>query len=346
MAAFQRQGPLNGVVVVDLSRQLAGPQCSRILSDFGARVIRVEQAGGVGDLLEASPHFFQTLNHSKERVMLDLRSVDGRSSLDLLLESADVLLENYRPGVIESMGYGWESVHARWPRLIMASVSGFGQTGPDSGLPAMDVVVQALSGLMSITGFSDRPGVGTPAAVADVSAGMMAANGIMASIIGRQSSGEGCYVDVSMLDVMISVMGRQLGRFANGSMKQPARAGSASPSQAPFDTYACSKHAFPDHIAIIGLNPKHWDSICEVLGDSAIRNNPSYQTPGGRHKAASFKPDLEALLSRRTALEWVQAFQAVGVPCGPVNDLQGVVDNRQAQVMPLMTNAHICLTDS
>ena len=186
----------------------------------------MEPEGPSGDLVEASPHYFLAINHSKERVTLDLRSVEGKIQLGGLLDHADVLLENFRPGVVAEMGLGWEVVHERWPRLIRCSMSGFGQTGPDSALPAMDVVVQALSGLMSVTGFEDRPGVGTQAAVADVSSGMMAANGIMASIIGRQSTGEGNLVDVSMLDVMTMMMARQLSRFANGTMDQPIRSGS------------------------------------------------------------------------------------------------------------------------
>lgn len=239
-----------------------------------------------------------------------------------------MLLENYRPGVIAAMGYGWESVHERFPHLIMCSVSGFGQTGPDSGKPAMDVVVQALSGVMSITGFEDRPGVGCGAAIADVSAGMMAANGIMASYIGRQATGVGNLVDVSMLDVMVMQMARQLSRFSNGTLDQPVRAGSASPTAAPFDTYKTAD----GEIALIGLNPNHWDLICDVLGDDAIRDDPRYDTRHNRRNHYDdFKPQLESLLSERTALEWSELFGAAGVPCAPVNDLQGVLDMPQLE---------------
>ena len=231
---------------------------------MGARVIKVEQSGSSGDLIEASPHYFAAINHSKERVELDLRSDEGRASLDALLGAADVLTENYKPGVMRSMGYDWESVHARWPRLIMASVSGFGQDGPMSQLPAMDVVIQALSGVMSITGYKDRPGVGAGAQIADVSAGMMAANGVMAALWGRDGpggTGEGTHVDIAMLDVMAVQLGGITNRFKNGSLAQPIREGSSSRSGAPFDTYV-------SHTA-------------SVLG-SASRHKPA--GPGEKHR--------------------------------------------------------------
>eukprot|EP01047_Picozoa_sp_COSAG01_P035099 COSAG01_NODE_2668_length_7278_cov_187.051957_6_plen_208_part_00 len=182
---------------------------------------------------------------------------------EALLAFADVLTENFRPGVMAEMGWGWETLHARFPRLIMASVSGFGQTGPLSTLPAMDVVIQAMSGIMSITGYKDRPGVGAGAQIADVSAGMMAANGIMAALWGRDGpngSGEGCYVDVAMLDVMAVQLAGITARFKNGSLKQPVREGSSSRSGAPFDTYAASD----GELALIGLQPHFWRAICEV----------------------------------------------------------------------------------
>jgi CoA:oxalate CoA-transferase len=237
-------GPLEGVVVVDLSRQLAGPQCTRILADLGARVIKIEQVGSSGDMMAGTPFFFHWVSHTKERCDLDLRDPQGKQMLDELLASADVLVENFKPGVMESMGYDWESVHARWPRLVMCSVSGFGQTGPYRSRPAMDVVIQAMSGVMSMTGYADKPPTGAGAAIADIGAGMYGAIGVLSALLGRAKSNQGAYVDVAMLDCMAAIMGPLLARTLNDAPgyegdSQPGRMGSSSRSGAPFDIYAC-----------------------------------------------------------------------------------------------------------
>eukprot|EP00037_Helgoeca_nana_P019392 m.189051 g.189051 ORF g.189051 m.189051 type:complete len:385 (-) comp24845_c0_seq1:117-1271(-) len=317
-------GPLAGTVVVDLTRQLAGPQCTRVLSDLGATVIKVEQAGSKGDMMATNPVVVALLAKNKERVTLDLKHNEGKAHLERLLDGADVLVENFRPGVMAAMGFGWERIQQRWPRVVMCSVSGFGQTGPLAQRPAMDVVIQAMSGVMSTTGFEDKPPVGAGVLIADVNSGLYAAIGVLGALAGRNKNGRGAHVDVAMLDVMAAVMAPKLVRSLNDyegyvGEEQPPRTGSAG-SAAPFDTFRCSD----GFIALVGLQPHFYTAICDVIERPSMKAevNPQFRTARLRKKHYDvFKPALEEALSTRTVAEWVDRFAAAGVPCGAVNTL-------------------------
>ena len=204
--------PLSGITILDLTHVLAGPYASMTLADLGARVIKVERPG-IGDDTRAFPPFkdaesayFATINHGKESIALDLKDGKDRAIFDQLLAQSDVVLENYRPGVMEKLGYGWEDLHERFPALIYGAVSGFGHTGPEALKPAYDMVVQARGGVMSITGERDREPVRVGASIGDIVAGMFLAQGILAALLHRRDSGLGQKVDIAMLDCQLALL--------------------------------------------------------------------------------------------------------------------------------------------
>ena len=204
--------PLDGVTIIDLTHVLAGPYCTMILGDLGARIIKVERPGE-GDDTRAFPPFvdgdsayFATINHGKKSIALDLRGDADRDIFDRLLSRADIVVENYRPGVMDRLGYGWDDLKAKYPGLIYGAVSGFGHTGPDALRPAYDMVVQARGGVMSITGEKDREPVRVGASVGDIVAGMFLAHGLIAALHARNTTGEGQKVDVAMLDSQLAIV--------------------------------------------------------------------------------------------------------------------------------------------
>ena len=204
--------PLAGITIIDLTHVLAGPYASMILSDLGAKVIKVERPG-LGDDTRSFPPFkngdsayFATINHGKESIALDLKDKADRAIFERILARADILLENYRPGVMERLGYGWEDLHARFPRLIYGAVSGFGHTGPDALKPAYDMVVQARGGVMSITGEKDREPVRVGASIGDIVAGMYLVQGVLAALLDLEKTGKGQKVDVAMLDSQLALL--------------------------------------------------------------------------------------------------------------------------------------------
>ena len=236
-------GPLAGIVVVDLTRVLAGPFCTMQLVDLGARVIKVERPDGGDDARQIGPFvggksaYFSSLNRGKQSIALDLKAAPDREIFEKLLARADVLVENFRPGTMEKLGYGWEDLRRRFPRLIYAAVSGFGHTGPYAARPAYDIVVQGMGGIMSLTG---QPG-GEPARVGtslgDIVAGLFTTIGINAALASRESSGLGTKIDVSMLDSQVAILENAIARYtATGSVPGPL--GTRHPSITPFAAFA------------------------------------------------------------------------------------------------------------
>ena len=228
--------PLSGITVLDLTHVLAGPYCSHTLQDLGAKIIKVERPG-TGDDTRAFPPFvqgesayFAALNAGKQSIALDLHAADDRAIFDRLLARADILLENYRPGVMERLGYGWEALHTRHPRLIYGAVSGFGHSGPDSGKPAYDMVVQARGGVMAITGEEGGPPVRVGASIGDIVAGMYLAQGVLAALFARARSGTGAKVDIAMLDAQLAIQEHAIAiTTATGTPPGPTGARSTKP---------------------------------------------------------------------------------------------------------------------
>ncbi|MDP9074649.1 MAG: CoA transferase, partial [Actinomycetota bacterium] len=221
-------GPLAGVTVVDLSRVLAGPYCTMILADLGARVIKVEQpevgdhARHLGPFVNGRSAYFASINRGKESIALDLAGAADRSLFERLLGHADVLVENFKPGTLDRLGYGWETLHRTWPRVVVASLSGFGQTGPYSARPAYDMVAQAMGGIMSVTGPPGGEPTRVGSSIGDLAASLFCAVGVISALYERTSSGVGRWVDVAMLDCQVALLENALARYtATGEVPGP-----------------------------------------------------------------------------------------------------------------------------
>lgn len=316
-------GPLTGIVVLDLTRVLAGPYATMVLSDLGARVIKVEtpaggdDARGFGPFVAGRSAYFGSLNRGKESIALNLKAAGDRAIFDRLLGQADVLVENYRPGAMDRLGYGWDALHARYPRLIYAATSGFGQTGPAKDRPAYDMVVQAMGGIMSLTGHGEGEPTRVGTSVGDITAGLFTTIGVNAALYHRTQTGLGMQIDVSMLDCQIAILENALARyFATG--KVPGPMGARHPSITPFEAFR-TRDGF---IVIAAGNDALFGSLATALGDPSLAEDPRFRdNPSRTEHVEALKTALEAMLSTRTTADWLTVLAAAGVPCGPINDV-------------------------
>ena len=316
-------GPLAGVVVVDLTRVLAGPFATMTLSDLGARVIKVEtpqggdDARGFGPFVDGKSAYFGSLNRGKESIALNLKDADDRILFDRLLARADVLVENYRPGAMERLGYGWETLHQRHPRLIYAATSGFGHTGPARDRPAYDMVVQAMGGIMSLTGHGEGPPTRVGTSVGDITAGLFTTVGINAALYHRAQTGLGMKIDVSMLDCQIAILENALARyFATGRVPGPM--GARHPSITPFEAFRTQD----GYIVIAAGNDGLFASLAAALGAPDLARDPRFASnPARTTHVEALKEALEARLTTAPTAAWLDALEAAGVPCGPINDV-------------------------
>jgi CoA:oxalate CoA-transferase len=324
-------GPLAGILVVDLTRVLAGPFCTMVLADLGARVVKVEVPGGgddarrIGPFVEGRSAYFTSLNRGKESIALDLKHPPDRTVFEKLLSRADVLAENFRPGVMDRLGFGWEDLRRRFPRLVVASTSGFGQTGPYAARPAYDIVVQAMGGVMSLTG---HPGglptrVGT--SVGDIAAGLFTAIGIQAALVERERSGEGMQVDVAMLDAQVATLENAIARYvATGEVPGPM--GSRHPSIAPFQALATGD----GHIVVAAGNDSLFAALSATVGCPELARDPRFASNElRRQNADALAEALEAALAAHGVQHWISELQRASVPCGPLNDVAGFVADPQ-----------------
>jgi CoA:oxalate CoA-transferase len=334
-------GPLSGVLVIDLTRVLAGPYCTMVLADLGARVIKVEVPGRGDDARQIGPFvgnrsaYFMSLNRGKESIALDLKNPGDRSVFERLLARADVLVENFRPGAMQRLGYGWDELHARFPRLIVASTSGFGQTGPYAERPAYDVVAQAMGGLMSITG---QPGgkptrVGT--SIGDITAGLFTAIGIQAALVERQRSATGQRVDVSLLDAQVAILENAIARHSvTGEIPGPI--GARHPSIAPFDAFA-TRDGF---VVIAAGNDALFAKLCEAIGAPEWLADERFRTNERRNRnQEALKGLIETTLAKRTTSEWLEVLQRAELPCGPLNDIARLIEDPQVVFRNMIVSA-------
>jgi CoA:oxalate CoA-transferase len=324
-------GLLSGVTVVDLTRVLAGPYCTMVLADLGARVIKVEQPVKGDDARHYPPFvndrsaYFMSLNRGKESIALDLKDGADRETFERLLASADVLVENFRGGTLERLGYGWEKLHPLFPRLILASCSGFGDTGPYKERPAYDMVVQAMGGIMSLTGHPGGPPARVGTSVGDITAGLFTAVGIAAALHRRGESGEGSRIDVAMLDCQLAILENAIARYtATGEVPGPL--GARHPSIAPFEAYRTAD----DPIIVAAGNDLLFARLCKAIGRPELIEDPRFRTNRDRvdHVDALGEAVGVALLERPRAT-WLELLQAGGVPCGPINDVAEVMADPQ-----------------
>ena len=323
---------MRGIVVADLTRVLAGPFATMVLADLGARVIKVESPGGGDDARQFGPFangksaYFQSLNRGKQSIALNLKAPPDRAIFEKLLARADVLVENYRAGALAKLGYGWEPLQQLNRRLIYAAVSGFGQTGPYQNLPAYDMVVQALGGIMSITGPStDAPApvrVGT--SVGDITAGLFGLCGILSALHQRERTGTGCQVDVGMLDCQVAILENAIGRYlASGT--SPAPLGMRHPSITPFDGFKVGD----EYLIIAAGNDALFAKLCAALGVDALPEQAAFNSNAHRSENhAALKREIEQALSRKSAAQWLEILQQAGVPCAPINNIEQVVNDK------------------
>ena len=325
-------GPLSGVRVVDLTRILAGPFCTMVLGDLGADVVKVEEATHGDDTRAWGPPFqgdqsayFLSVNRNKRSIGLDLKSPEGSGIVRRLVERADVLVENFRPGAAERLGLGWEEMSRIRPELVYASISGYGQTGPDANRPGYDAIAQARSGIMSVTGEPDGPPVRVGVSSGDIGAGMWAAIGILAALHARESTGRGQLVDVSLLDGQVAWLTYvAAGYFASGST--PRRYGSAHPSIVP---YQAVRSADGRVMLAVG-NDTLWRKFAVAVGSPELADNPRYATNELRvcNREEVIRA-IERVLVHEPTEHWVKVLEEAGVPAGPINDVPAAVRDPQ-----------------
>jgi CoA:oxalate CoA-transferase len=323
-------GPLTGTLVVDLTRVLAGPFCTLVLVDLGARVIKVEAPEGedarrIGPFIGGRSAYFLSLNRGKESIALDLKEQADRAIFEKLLARADVLAENFRPGVMERLGYGWEALHERFPRLVMASTSGFGQTGPYAGRPAYDIVVQGMGGIMSLTGHPGAPPTRVGTSTGDITAGLFTAIGIQAALLERERSGRGRHVDVAMLDCQVATLENAIARH-QASGEAPGPLGSRHPSIAPFEAFATRD----GHVIIAAGNDALFGELCRSIARPELARDARFRSNEDRtQNVEALKTLLEEALAARSTDEWLALLEQAGIPCGPLNDVAAVVADPQ-----------------
>ena len=335
--------PLAGLVVLDLTHVLAGPFCAHTLADLGARVIKVERPG-TGDDTRAFPPFvgeesayFATLNAGKQSIALDLRADEDRDIFDQLLAASDVVLENYRPGVMERLGFGWEVLHRRYPRLIYGAVSGFGHTGPEAGKPAYDMVVQARGGVMSITGEEGGPPVRVGASIGDIVAGMYLTQGVLAALYDRAKTGLGRKVDIAMLDAQLAIQEHAIA-ITTATGTPPGRTGARHPTITPFSTYRAADGFF----VIAAGNDAMFRSLCAAL-PLPLAEDPRFATNAARcEHHALLKRLIEAVTLGAPAAHWITVLEAAGLPTASVQDMAAVLKDPQLlarnMVLPVAAN--------
>ena len=325
------RGPLHGTRVLDLTRVLAGPYATLWLWELGAEVIKVEQPGH-GDDTRAFPPikngesvYFASVNRGKKSIALDLKAPGDRAIFERLLLEADVLIENFRPGVLDRLGFGWESVHEKNPSLVYCSISGFGHSGPYESLPAYDLVVQALSGLMSVNGAEGGPPTRLGVSIGDLGAGLFATIGICAALTERAKSGQGRHVDIGMLDCTVALLENGLVRhLATGEIPEPL--GSRHSSITPFDAFK----AKDDWLVIGAANETLFRTLCTALGKPGLCGDPRFATMQARlDNHVALKAEIEESLSTASAQEWVARLVAAGIPAAPINNMPKAATNPQ-----------------
>lgn len=320
--------PLDGIRVVDLTRYLAGPFGSMLLADYGAEVLKVESPRGreFQDPESAiDSYFFLSANRGKRSITLDLKSEEGRGVLLRLLEDADVLIENFRPGVMTNLGLGAETLLARFPRLVYCGISGFGADGPYRNRPGFDQIAQGMSGFMSLTGTSESGPTRAGIAIADLLAGVFAAQGVQLALFARERTGRGQIVHTSLLEAMISILSWGAGMYFDGG-EAPGPAGQHHPLSSPYGRF----RAADGYLNIAAGNDVMWEKLATVLDRTDWLGDERFHSVRGRVKnRAALTDEIESVLAAAPVEDWVERINAAGVPCGPVLDLAQVFTDPQ-----------------
>ena len=333
-----QQGPLSGIIIVDLSRILAGPYCTLLMAELGARVIKVEPPGQGDDARHYGPFrngksaYFSSVNRGKELISLDLKSAEGRDIFERLLDKADALVENFRPGTMEKLGYGWESLHPRYPRLVYAAASGFGHTGPYSHYPAYDMVVQGLGGVMSITGHPGMPLTRIGTSIGDLGGGLFTAIALNAALLHRERTGEATKVDVSLFDCQLALLENAIVRYTSTG-EIPGPMGARHPSITPFEAFATAD----GNIIIAAGNDGLFVKLAKALGRPDLSENPLFKTnPLRNQHQEALKAEIESVLREAGTDHWIAVLEAAGVPCGPVNNIAQALAHPQTEARNML----------
>ena len=324
-------GPLKNLLVVDLTRVLVGPYCTMMLSDLGARVIKIE-APEIGDdsrkfgpFINDYSAYFMSLNRGKESIALNLKKPEDKKIFESIVSKADILVENFKPGTLEKWGLGWKELSKKYPKLIYASASGFGQTGPLKELPAYDMVVQGMGGLMSVTGQPNSEPTRVGTSIGDITAGLFTTIGINAALYDREKTGKGMYIDVSMLDCQIAILENAIARYLSKN-EIPKPMGSRHPSIAPFEAFKTKD----SHIIIAAGNDKLFENLCNFLKIPEISKDTKFITNSKRSENMDeLKIILENKLKEKKTSEWVKGMEELKIPCGPIFNIKEAVENPQ-----------------
>ncbi len=319
--------PLARFKVLDLTRARAGPTAVRQLADWGAEVLKVESPDETAEVGSRNSSDFQNLHRNKRSITLNLKHPQGVEILKRLVTQADVLVENYRPDVKHRLGIDYERMRAINPRLVYGSISGFGQDGPYSDRPGVDQIAQGMGGLMSITGLPGQGPVRAGIAVADVTAGVFCAMGILIALLEREESGEGQWVQTSLLATQIALLDFQAARWLL-NQEVPEQAGNNHPTAIPTGVFATAD----GHINVAGSGNDLFARLCKALNTEDLGKNPAYS--GGRarlHNREQLNAEIEAITRTRTSAEWIERLNAAGVPCGPIYRIDQVFADPQVQ---------------
>ena len=326
---------LEGVRVLDLTRALAGPYCTMMLGDYGADVVKIELPGTGDDTRRwAPPHigdqsaYFLSVNRNKRSITLNLRHPDGNKVFKELAKDADVVVENFTPGVMERLGIDYGPIKAINPRIVYCSISGFGQTGPYRTKSAYDQIMQGLGGIMSLTGEPGSSPTKMGVALTDIGAGMMAAYGIMVTLFHRLAHGEeeGQYIDISMLDLQVAWL-TYMGGYYFATGNNPAKVGAAHPNLVPYQAFMCQDGKY---INVAVGSERLWERFCKAMNREDLFESPDYAQNGDRVRNRSkLVPLLQEGFLKKPVADWVRQIEDGGVPCGPINELSDVFSDPQ-----------------
>ena len=325
------QGPLTDLLVLDVTRVLAGPFAGMVLADLGADVIKVEMPGrgddarGFGPFANGVSAYFASVNRGKKSLTLDLRAPAGRDLFLRLADKADVVIENFRPGVMARLGLDYPSLRQRNPRLVYAACSGFGQTGPYAHRPAYDAVIQAMGGIMSLTGEEGGPPVRVGVSIADIAAALCTVIGILGALHRREATGEGQMVDVAMLDCQVGILENAIARYFVGG-QVPERLGTRHPSITPFQAFETS-----DGSVVLALgNDRLWQHFCRTVGREDLCADERFATNHLRtQNYAELLPIMQEILRQHPTAWWLEEMERAGIPCGPINRMDQLAADPQ-----------------
>ncbi|MDN0075649.1 CoA transferase [Crenobacter sp. SG2303] len=330
--------PLSGLRVVDFSRVLAGPFCTALLGDLGAEVVKIEPPQGddyraIGPMVEGESALFTAMNRNKKSVVLDLKNEHGLQLARALVEKADVVVENFRPGVAEKLGIGYQALSELNPSLIYASISGFGQSGPESHRPAYDIILQAMTGLMDATGFADGPPTMVGEAVADVVSGLFGSWGILVALLARAKSGRGTHVDIAMFDATLSLAATLVSRYALTGIV-PQRVGNRHPISAPFGAY----RARDGFYVVAVLNDKLFAGFAAAIGRPDLAADPRFATDELRSLHETLLREAIEAWSQALSIEQVnQRLSAAAIPVAPIWNVSDALESAQSLARKLLT---------